>query len=301
MVLESILSPEEAERQPFDMLILGFAVSSLALWLAYYVFPKEASNWFLFLTAIAVEPLLVRIFKEEEGEEIRISKETLWARHDDVVLDLLFLFFGMVISFSFWFTILPSGIVNVMFENQISEIMRIQNLKLGVAGGFVGTLAAVAETKQINFSNSVLTKARVFKFILVNNLRLMFLFVAFSFLFGAGAILLLTWNAAVVGAAVGNMIRVTIVDVANLSTKAAMYFKALPVSILSFFVHGIFEILGYFLGAIAGGILSVAIIRKHYESPHFKRLLWDVILLLTLASALIIIGAGVEVYITPIL
>lgn len=300
MVLESILTPEEVERQPFDMLILGFLVSSLALWLAYYIFPKESSSWFLFLTAIALEPLLVRLFKKEEKEEIKITNESLWARHDDVVLDYLFLFFGMVISFSFWFTVLPTGVVNVMFQNQISEIMRIQNLSLALSGGFVGALAAVTGAK-LDLTSAIVSKLKVFKFILANNLRLMFLFVAFSFIFGAGAILLLTWNAAVVGAAVGNVIRTAISGVSSFSEKTVHYFKALPVSMLSFFVHGIFEILGYFLGAIAGGILSVSIIRKHYESPHFKRLLMDVVLLLVLATGMIVLGAAIEVYITPVL
>ena len=83
--------------------------------------------------------------------------------------------------------------------------------------------------------------------------------------------------------------------------KSAAYFKTLPISFLSFFIHGIFEILGYFVGAIAGGILSVSIIRKHYNQPKFKNLLWDVFLLTALAFILIVVGAVVEVYVTPVL
>ena len=106
--------------------------------------------------------------------------------------------------------------------------------------------------------------------------------------------------AAVVGVAVGNLAREGIAA-AHISVKAAAYFKALPISFLAFFVHGIFEILGYFIGAIAGGILSVAIIKRHYRNPHFSVLLRDIIVLLLLSAGLIILGAFVEVYITPVL
>ncbi len=298
MVLEAIISAEEVERHPLDMFFLGFGTATLGLWLAYYIFPKEASNWFLFLTAFALEPLLLRLFYLEEEEEITIHHPTIWQRNKDVIMDYLFLFFGMVIAFSFWFAILPQELTNIMFQNQIDEVLRIQNLRTVVTGGVIGTGAIVASQAGPSFSALLDTKGGMLQFIMVNNLRLLFLFAAFSFIFGAGAILLLAWNAAVVGVAVGNLAREGI-SAAHISVKAAAYFKALPVSFLAFFVHGIFEILGYFIGAIAGGILSVAIIKKHYLNPRFRVLLLDVIILIIAATLLIVFGAFVEVYITP--
>ncbi len=301
MVLESILSAREVEKQPIVTFFLGFGISSLAVWLAYYIFPKEASNWFLFLTSIALEPLIIRIFYIEEQKEEKLTKETLWERHDDVILDYLFLFFGMVISFSFWFTIVPQSISSLMFKNQISEIMRIQSLRTALTGGLIGTGAILVVHPATGVTAYVSSKINLFKFIFVNNSRLLFLFVAFSFLFGAGAILLLTWNAAVVGVAIGNLVKGSIVEAAAAFQKSIVYFKVLPVSFLAFFVHGIFEVLGYFVGAIAGGILSVSLVRRHYMSPHFNRVLLDVVLLFGLALILIVIGAFIEVYITPAL
>ena len=300
MVLESIISAEEVERHPLDMFFLGFGTASLGLWLAYYIFPKEASNWFLFLTAFALEPLLLRLFYLEEKGEINLERPTIWQRHERVIMDYLFMFFGMVIGLSFWYAILPQELTNIMFENQIAEVFRIQNLRVALTGSTIGTGAAIATQFGPSLTAILESKTKMLEFIAVNNLRLLFLFAAFSFIFGAGAILLLVWNAAVVGVAVGNLAREGI-TAAHISVRAAAYFKALPVSFLAFFVHGIFEILGYFVGAIAGGILSVAIIRKHYNNPHFPTLVMDVIMLILLSVGLIVVGAFVEVYVTPVL
>jgi uncharacterized membrane protein SpoIIM required for sporulation len=205
------------------------------------------------------------------------------------------MFFGMIVSFSFWFTILPESLVTVMFKDQILEIARIQGLRSALMGSLIGTGAATGVTAML------VSKEKLLQIIAFNNLRLLFLFVSFAFIFGAGALLLLTWNAAVVGVAIGNLIKQTIVSTAGIYSKTAGYFMALPFSFLAFFVHGIFEVLGYFVGAIAGGIFSVSIVRKHYLSPYFRRIMKDVALLMTLAIALIVIGSLVEVYITPIL
>ena len=298
MVLEAILSAEEAERHPLDMLFLGFGVSSLGLWLAFYIFPKEASNWVLFLAAFALEPLLLRLFYVEERYDIAISRPTIWQRHENVIMDYLMLFFGMVLAFSFWYTLLPQELSSIMFQNQIAEVGRIQGLRASLTGAII--VSGSTALQNTNLSGMINSKMQVLNFIMANNLRLLFLFIAFSFIFGAGAILLLTWNATVVGVAIGNLIREGIVTT-HLAGKLTSYFTAFPISFFSFFAHGIFEVLGYFIGAIAGGILSVAIVKKHYTSPHFNVLVKDVVLLTMLSAGLIIFGAVVEVYVTPLL
>jgi len=302
MVLESLISPQEVEKHPLDMLILGFVVATTGLWLAYYIFPQGASSWFLFFTAMALVPMMYRLFFIEENKECdKLNKETLWGRHNEIIMVYLFMFFGMLIAFSFWFTILPTNIINLMFKDQIGEVMRIQNLRSIIVGSFLGTGGGVTGLMLSKISGMAVSKTKLLELILANNLRLLFLFVAFSFVFGAGALLLLTWNAAVVGVAIGNLIRGTLATGASVASKTTTYFTAFPISFLSFFVHGIFEILGYFAGAIAGGIFSVAIVRKHYNRPEFKRIAVDVGIFLAVAIGLMLIGGVIEVYITPLL
>jgi uncharacterized membrane protein SpoIIM required for sporulation len=187
-----------------------------------------------------------------------------------------------------------------MFKDQIGEVTRIQNLRSILVGGLLATSGLTGNLIS-NVTGMVVSKVKLLELILANNLRLLFLFVAFSFVFGAGALLLLTWNAAVVGVAIGNLIRQTIASGAGVAVKTTKYFTAFPISFLSFFVHGIFEIVGYFIGAIAGGIFSVAIVRKHYNTPKFKKIAVDVGLLMAIAIVLMIVGGLVEVYITPLL
>ncbi|MDP7282029.1 MAG: stage II sporulation protein M, partial [Candidatus Undinarchaeales archaeon] len=257
-------------------------------------------------TAMALVPMIYRVFYIEEGKECeKIQHESLWKRHNEVIMVYLFMFFGMLIAFSFWFTILPSDIINIMFKDQIGEVMRIQNLRTVLVGSLIGIEATGITGQLIRGVNAAtamaVSKVKLLELILANNMRLLFLFVAFSFVFGAGALLLLTWNAAVVGVAIGNLIRQTIATGAGVGAKTAAYFVAFPISFLSFFVHGIFEIVGYFVGAIAGGIFSVAIVRKHYNRPEFKRIAVDVGILLVVAMGLMLIGGVIEVYITPLL
>ena len=65
--------------------------------------------------------------------------------------------------------------------------------------------------------------------------------------------------------------------------------------------HGIFEILGYFIGGLAGGILSVAVIRHGLKSKEFSKVCFDALILIFISIALLVIGALVETLITPAL
>ena len=64
--------------------------------------------------------------------------------------------------------------------------------------------------------------------------------------------------------------------------------------------YGIPEILSYFIGALAGGIISIAIIRHDFGTERFKHVLYDSVDLLILAILTVIFAAFIEVYVTPI-
>ena len=65
--------------------------------------------------------------------------------------------------------------------------------------------------------------------------------------------------------------------------------------------HGVFEVLAYFVGGLAGGIISVAIINEHFKGEYTKRILKDSFQLMLLALIMLVIAGLVEVYITPLL
>ncbi|MFH0837274.1 MAG: hypothetical protein V1870_04045, partial [Candidatus Aenigmatarchaeota archaeon] len=54
------------------------------------------------------------------------------------------------------------------------------------------------------------------------------------------------------------------------------------------------EIAGYFFAGIAGGILSIALLREEFMSKEFKEAGKDVLVWVILAEFLIILGAALE-------
>ena len=64
--------------------------------------------------------------------------------------------------------------------------------------------------------------------------------------------------------------------------------------------HGVPEILAYFVAGLAGGIISVAVIRHDMKSSNFRKVLLDSIDLIFIAVFLLIIAALLEVFVTPL-
>ena len=64
------------------------------------------------------------------------------------------------------------------------------------------------------------------------------------------------------------------------------------------FLHTIPEMTGYILAAIAGGILSKAIIKEKLFSRNFSKVLVNALVLAGLATALLFISAVIEAEIT---
>ena len=137
----------------------------------------------------------------------------------------------------------------------------------------------------------------------MNNIKVLSFAILFAFIYGAGAIFILTWNASVIGTAIGNFIRSNISQYAGLFgfDKFANYFSVASIGLLRYILHGIPEILAYFYGGLAGGIISVAIIRKHYKDERFSHIVFDISEMILIAVSFLVAAAFIEVYITPLL
>jgi len=77
------------------------------------------------------------------------------------------------------------------------------------------------------------------------------------------------------------------------------YFLAFPMS-FAYMIHGIPEILAYFIGALGSGIISSAVIKHDYRSNEFKHVLIDSLDLLILSAVVLVLAALIEVYLTPL-
>jgi uncharacterized membrane protein SpoIIM required for sporulation len=282
MVLESIIIPSEMERHPKRMFYVGFIYAAVGLLLGYSIFGKYASLASIFLTTMPLIVIIYRAFELEEKKDIIIHGEfSLMKEHQYVLSFFLFLFVGMVVSYAVCFSLLPSGVVENLFSSQIETIESITSGDIDVTG---------ASYKLSSLEAIFFTNVRVWLFCIL-----------FSFLYGSGAIFILAWNASVIGVAAGNILRRIISSYAGADhyTRIYNYFAAFPMS-FSYLIHGIPEVSAYFLGALGGGIISVAVIKHDFRSRNFRKVLVDSVDLLILSFVVLFVAALIEVYVTPL-
>jgi len=286
MVLEDLLTPEGAERKPWHMLPLGALYASLGVFLALWIFREQASLIVVFLTVMACIPLIYKIVKFEEDKETKIDKEmSILKEHRKALTAFIYLFMGFVIAYSIWFIALPAGFVQDLFATQMFTINSINNqvtgnLVTGNAAGF-GLLWSI----------------------IANNLKVLFFCIFFSFFYGAGAIFILAWNASVISAAIGIFVRSNIEKIAAAGglMKIVTYTHIYAIGITRYMTHGIFEILAYFIGGLAGGLISVAIIRHRMGEKMFNKVMMDALDLIVLAVICTLFAGIIEVYVTPLI
>lgn len=282
MVLESILGVKEAENTPFYMFLLGLLYASVAVFVSLWIFRTEASLVMVFFMVFASLPLIIKTLTfEAKKDYIAKYDDNLMKMHIDSLKIFMWLFLGFVIALSLWYIFLPSNITYDLFASQISTIKSIN-----------GESAFTGNTTYWNFLS----------IIILNNLKVLILCILFSFFFGTGALFILSWNASVISTAIGNFVRTKLAEYATTVgfTKVAIYFQVFSLAIIRYMTHGIFEILAYFVGGLAGGLISIAVINKHFEGDHFKTIMKDSIDLIILSLILVFIAGIVEVFITPI-
>ena len=291
MVLESILDPAKAEKKPHYMIILGFILTLLGALIGYRFFPSQASMIVVAFIAIGATPLMYRIIKHEEQKDLQdLPQRILLEEHWKALKAFMYLFLGITLATALLYIVLPLGVETKVFETQHQEFERITR----------GTPTAQVTQEQITTRESNMQR---FTRIFFNNITVLLIAIVFSFIYGAGAIFVLTWNATVIGVAIGYFIRHNIALYAEQAglTKIANYFAVISIGLTQYLIHGFFEILGFFVGALAGGIISVAIIRHDLQTAKFEHIILDAADLLLIAVGLIFFAAILEVWITPLI
>jgi uncharacterized membrane protein SpoIIM required for sporulation len=299
MVLESIISPQGVQKHPQSTFVLGITYAAIAIILAFFIFPSDPSLSIIFLTTLAALPLLIQVLTSEEEEEMetleKYKKLPLIKSHLDVFLVFAYMFLGFLVCFLVVYVAFPDDLANLFFTEQIKTIQSI----LGPSG----FMTPAGESSTGMATAAAFSAEEGLKIILINNFKVLLFSLLFSFLYGAGAIFILAWNASILAVAMGNIIKTRIAmlgDIAGLDVVSA-YFQAGSLSVLRYFIHGIPEVSAYFLGAVAGGIISAAVVKSDYKDPRFYEILLDSIDLIALASLLLIVGALLEVSVTPLI
>lgn len=281
MVLESLVNPVSAEKRPWQMILLGAIFASISILLSLLVFKQSSSLVMVFFTVICSFPIVYNTIKLEElKDEEGITEKTLIKEHCKALGVFMFLFLGILLASVIWYVFLPPGVVEDLFSLQATTIKNINSRFLG------------------GFADS-----STFSIIFFNNLRVLSICILFSFLYGVGAMFILTWNATVIATAIGAFIREEITLIAsNLgSVPVSNYFHIVSKGFLKYMPHGAIEILAYFVAALAGGIISTAVIRHSFGTRKFEKIIFDVSELLIISVALLVLSCLVEIFITPLL
>lgn len=269
MVLEALINPLQAERKPWETFLAGFLYSTIAIVASLFLFRDHSSMVMIGLTAMVSVPLIYGAIKLEEKKDLKIQKEVLlFKEHSRALAFFIFLFMGYVLSFTLWYVLLPASTTKVLFDAQI---------------GTITTINSPATGSMINITSTV---GKIF----FNNLKVLVFCLIFAFLYGFGTIFILTWNASVLAAVVGSLVKA--------STGSYLF---APMILLKYCLHGIPEIAAYFLAGLGGGIISIAVIRHDLGTKQFKHVLMDSIDLILISVVILLGSALIEVFISPLI
>ncbi len=251
MVLETFIKPEWVEKDPIYALPLGFSLSIIGLVVGLLLFPEDAGLVGILFTTIAALPFIRKIlFLQEKQDKNVHSFLRLLLRNRKVIEIYFFFFMGVMLSYFLLYFVLPDILLHALFERQIDLFTQ------PILGHFS-------------------RQGALFRTIILNNTKILIICLVLSLLYGAGAIMILTWNASALG-----------VFLATLN-KAESIALTLP--------HAFLEFTGFFFAAVGGGIISVAISRGETKSKQFKAILSDGLFMFLIGVLIIILAAFVEV------
>lgn len=284
-MLESLINPKRAEKGPWKMFFIGVLYASLSLLLVHFLFSSDSvlskfSGLMVVLFCVMFSlPFIYYTIKNEEVEDEEVEGILgVWKTHWDAISAFMWLFFGFIVAFAFWYIILQNtNLLNAQIETYCN---------INSPGSVEDCISEYSFTSK-TISASALSDSSRFLSIIGNNFGVMIFTLIFSLIFGAGAIFVLAWNASVISAAIGIFTRYNISEI--------------PIGLMRYMIHGFPEIAAYFITALAGGIFGVGAIRHGIANKKFIHVLLNVIILIFSALVILIVAAIIEVYITPLL
>jgi uncharacterized membrane protein SpoIIM required for sporulation len=267
------------------MFFIGLIYASLSLLLVHWFFSGDpvlsrfSGMIVVTFCVMFALPFMYYLIKQEEEQDEQVEGFwSVWRVHKDAIYALMWLFLGFIIAFTFWNVVLQDA---NLFNAQLETYCMINS------PGNIEDCVARYSLEQNVTSTGGATKGARFLSILENNVYVMIFTLIFSFIFGAGAIFVLAWNASVISSAIGVFTQYRLVDI--------------PLGIFRYMIHGFPEIAAYFITALAGGIFGVGAIRNGVRNRTFLRVVENTFILLFIAILILIVAAIIEVYFTPIL
>ncbi len=268
MVFESLFEWREIEQNPWKIIFLVFVLTEIAIFLSYYIFPSSASVVFIAFIVMSLMPVMYNIFTyEEQVDEKEYNDRSFFERHGRILKIYTFLFVGIIMAIIVFSSFVNEEVYKKVFSEQIKVIKNIRSgdLEISSTGNFVNDFGLFTE-------------------IFLNNVQVTTLAFVLSFLFGSGALFLISWNASVLG-----------VFSHMMADKNSYYYISHFMNLLSISLHGIPEMLSYFISGIGGTILSIGLIK----SNHKYIILRDALNMYIISLIFVIVSSFIEVFVTP--
>jgi len=286
MVFEEIINPRDAEHNPYKLTLLGFFFASVGLWLAWWLFPGSAGLLSIFLTVMPLIPILTHLFEYEGEDQVEgVDHKGMFIRYFPIIMTLMALFGGLLIGYTFWFSVLPDDMNKAMFNVQMDEFSAIRGAAVQMGGE-----ASVASGQAVGTSSA-------FETIFGHNLGVLALIVLLSVTYGAGAIYIIAWNASVMAVFFGTIAKGALASFTHMGAMSGLFAFGYGLfhGASAIGPHAFMELLAYLIAAIAGCILSAALVRKVHRKPGgVAQIVFDVAKLFLLAVICLAAGAAIE-------
>jgi len=280
MVLESLFKT----RALLDSKVLFFVYTVLICLVSVAVsvmfFESSASILSIAFITFAFIYFLNKVYFVTEKEVINHEKG-FFRRYMFVIEIYVKIFIILAIVFTLMYVFLPSSYRNIVFEEQVNTLAKVDSLRtsINVAGDlYLGEPLGL------------------FSYIFLNNLGVLFAILLFSFLYGVGALFIIVYQASVFGTVVGTKILSLVPQYFSQGVYgqviAILHGSVLGLGLLP---HGAFELLAYFLAAVVGGLVS-AILHGHYINVRrdLKKTAIDLGIIFGVAILCLVIGAIIE-------
>ena len=273
--MESLIKSGFARKHPISMLLDAILLCSVGIFVGLSTFPNYTSILNIAFVTVGIMPVLYSVFVKEEKEEAKKpgAALTFLGRHFDIIMVYSWFFIGLIVAYAFWYHYLPEPQRALAFKEQEATWGQINQLR--------GNLTQTTSIATACQSRDVTLLAM--NCIYYNNAIVLGWAILFSFVYGAGSIFLIAWNASVIGLVIGKEWVST-----NVVRAMARAIGLLP--------HGMPEIFAYFFGAIAGGIISVGVTKKKYRGKEFEIVLKDAAVMIITAYIVLFAAAVIEAY-----
>ena len=263
MVLEQVLEARFAYKKGYAFL-LGLVYTIIGVISARLVFASSTGIMSVAFTSILLIPSLAELLRIEAGEalqESQFSIKRLYKDHSDIFYMYIAMFLGIFVAYSIVTLLIPEATLGSLFSHQLK------------AAGLRGYATANAQLMTIIF----------------NNLLIFAVAFVLSFIYGAGAVLFLVWNASVWGVVFSLFVR-----------KAATFAGEDPVvafarEVVPFIPHMVTEGIAYIGAAIIGGIVSKAMMQEELFSQRFNVIVKDALFFLIVGIVVVVIAGIIEV------